>query len=75
MMKCQIRLRPDEVAHFVETARRCDFDINIAYNRYIVDGKSLLGVMGLDFSRVLTVTYYGYNEAFDSLLRSNAVAC
>ena len=34
MKKFQIRLKPDEATHFVEVARRCDFDIDIAYNRY-----------------------------------------
>jgi len=52
MMERRIRLTPDEVAHFVEMARRCDFDIDIAYNRYTVDAKSILGVLGLDFRQL-----------------------
>ena len=75
MKKFQIRLKPDDATHFVEVARRCDFDIDIAYNRYIVVAKSILGVMGLDFTKNLTVTCFGFNKAFDELLRGYAVAC
>ena len=50
----KIVLRPDEVQDFVNAASRCDFDIDIAYNSYVVDAKSILGVCGLDLTRVLT---------------------
>lgn len=73
-MERKIRLTPDEVEHFVAVASRCDFDIDIAYNRYVVDAKSFLGVFGLDFSQVLTVRYKGYNAAFEELLKSQAIA-
>ena len=69
-----IHLTPDEVQHFVNVASRCDFDIDISYNRYIVDAKSFLGVFGLDFRRPLTVSYNGYNNDFEALLKSLAVA-
>ena len=69
-----IHLTPDEVQHFVNVASRCDFDIDISYNRYIVDAKSFLGVFGLDFRKPLTVSYNGYNSDFESLLKSLAVA-
>ena len=51
------------------------FDIDIAYNRYIVDAKSILGVYGLDMTKVLTVTYNGYNPEFESYLSHLAIAC
>ena len=38
-----IHLTPNEVQHFVNVASKCDFDIDIAYNRYAVDAKSLEG--------------------------------
>ena len=44
-----IRLTPEDVKHFVDVASKCDFDIDICYNRYVVDAKSFLGVYGLDF--------------------------
>ena len=61
----KIRLRVDEVKDFVAAATRCDFDIDICYNRYVIDAKSFLGVYGLDFTKPLTVSYDGYNGKFD----------
>lgn len=75
MVQRKIKLRPDEVKAFVATASKCDFDIDIAYNRYVVDAKSFLGVMGLDFNSILTVSYRGYNENFENLLGHYAIAC
>ena len=74
-MERKIKLTHTEVEHFVAVATKCDFDIDIAYNRYRVDAKSFLGVFGLDFTKVLTVYYNGYNEEFEELLKSFAIAC
>ena len=70
-----IRLTPDDVKEFVSVATKCDFDIDISYNRYVVDAKSFLGVYGLDFSRPLRVSYDGYNAAFEDMLKAHAEAC
>lgn len=68
-------LRLDEVKDFVDAASKCDFDIDIFYNRYSVDAKSILGVMGLDFRQPLTVRCNGYSKEFDSYLNRFAMAC
>lgn len=62
----------DDVKDFVYQASLCDFDIDIFYNRYIVDAKSILGVMGLDFSNTLTVKYSGENNDFENFLANYA---
>lgn len=60
MNEKQIRLRSrEEVQDFVQAASNCNFDIDISYDRVIIDAKSFLGVLGLGVSRVLTVTYCG----------------
>lgn len=69
-----IHMTPDEVQHFVHVTSKCDFDIDISYNRYIVDAKSFLGVFGLDFHRPLKVSYNGYNAELEELLQNMAVA-
>lgn len=74
-MHRRIKLRPDEVKDFVAAASKCDFEIDIAYNRYVVDAKSIVGVFGLDLGRTLTVSYEGYNYDFEQLLKRLAVAC
>ena len=65
----RIMLRPNEVKDFVRAASNCDFDIDISYNSYVVDAKSILGVLGLDLNRVLTVACHGYSEEFDGYVK------
>ena len=55
-------------------ASRCDFDIDVFYNRIVIDAKSLLGVLSLDLTRVLTVEYNGENEEFEAFLAEKAAA-
>ncbi len=69
-----IRLTPNQVQHFVNVTSKCDFDIDIFYNRYVVDAKSFLGVYGLDFGRPLCVSYEGYNSELEALLKEIAIA-
>ena len=69
-----IHLTPDKVQHFVNVASKCAFDIDISYNRYIVDAKSFLGVYGLDLRRPLKVSYDGYDSDFEELLQRLAAA-
>ena len=70
-----VRLTQDQVQHFVSVTSKCDFDIDIYYNRYVVDAKSFLGVYGLDFGKPLTVSYEGYNAQLEELLKEIALAC
>lgn len=75
--KVKIFLSPRDVKEFVKVTGRCDFDIDIAAsnNRYIVDAKSILGVLGLDLSRAVTLTYSGYNADLEKYIHSHAMAC
>ncbi|MDO5351062.1 MAG: HPr family phosphocarrier protein [Lachnospiraceae bacterium] len=57
---------------FVAHASKCDFDIDVYYNRVIIDAKSLLGVLSLDLTRVLTVNAHGEDEEFTSYLKKLA---
>ena len=74
MSECRIMLTPDEAGEFVKVANDCDFDLDIFYNSYSVDAKSILGVMALDFSRIMTVRYYGHNVNFENYLHHLAIA-
>ena len=74
-MKTQIRLQDiDGAKEFVRAAVKCDFDIDVFYNRIIIDAKSMLGVLSLDLSRELTVKYGGKNNAFENVLCKYACA-
>ena len=69
-MQHKIKLRPNEVKDFVSAASKCEFDVDISYNSFIVDAKSIIGVLGL----ILTVAYNGYDAEFERYLNRFAVA-
>lgn len=62
----------EEVKEFVNAASGCDFDVDIFYNRVIVDAKSFLGVLCLDLTRELNVSCQGHNQDFENTLNKFA---
>ncbi|MBP3196544.1 MAG: HPr family phosphocarrier protein [Butyrivibrio sp.] len=74
VFKKHIVLKPTQVEEFVKEAAKCDFDVDIYYNRYVVDAKSILGVFGLDFTKTLTVEYSGDNKNFEEYLSGLSIA-
>ena len=75
MSQSKIKLNAtEEVQEFVNAASRCDFDIDVYYNRFLIDAKSILGVLSLDLTRVLTVDCHGESREFDRTLEKFAVA-
>lgn len=75
MIQHKIKLRPDEVKDFVAAACKTSIYIDVNYNRYTVDAKSILGVLGLDLTQVLTVTCHGYDASFEKYVRRFSIAC
>lgn len=65
---------PEEVKEFVGAAGKCDFDIDVFYNRVIIDAKSILGVLSMDLRNELTVKYFGRDVAFEETLHKYAIA-
>lgn len=57
---------------FVAAATKCEFDVDVYYNRIVIDAKSILGVLSLDLRRVLTVRYSGDDQEFETFLNENA---
>ena len=43
-MEKQIKLDEKSAQEFVSAASRCNFDIDVFYNRIIIDAKSILGL-------------------------------
>ena len=58
----------EDAKAFVAAAAKCDFDIDVFYNRVVIDAKSILGVLSLDLRKVLTVRYSGQNQEFEMFL-------
>ena len=75
MVERHIRLNETEdVKEFVNEAAKCDFDIDISYNRIIIGAKSILGILSMDLTRVLTVQCHGESKEFNRTLQKFAVA-
>ena len=75
MKEKKIMLPTVEIAKkFVAEATKCDFDIDVFYNRFIVDAKSILGVFSLDLNKTLTVQYAGIDPHFEATLNKFCVA-
>ena len=53
---------------FVNASMKCDFDIDVFYNRVVIDAKSILGVMSLDLTQILTVEYTGEDAEYEAFL-------
>jgi phosphocarrier protein HPr len=75
MSQSKIKLNAtEEVQEFVNAATRCDFDVDVYYNRFLIDAKSILGVLSLDLTKVLTVDCHGESKEFNRTLKKFAVA-
>ena len=57
----------EDAKKFVNASMKCDFDIDVFYNRVVIDAKSILGVMSLDLTQILTV---GTRARMQSMRRS-----
>ena len=64
----------EDVQEFVKAASRCDFDVDVYYNRILIDAKSILGVLSLDLTKGLTVDCHGENQEFNRTLQKFAGA-
>lgn len=74
-MNAKIKLNnPEEVKDFVGAASKCNFDIDIFYNRFIVDAKSLLGVLSMDLTKSLSVCFEGHDKNFEGILQKYLIA-
>ena len=74
MKTVQISLNSiDKVKSFVNDITKFDYDFDLVSGRYVIDAKSILGVLSLDLRNILTVQYDGENEAFEAFLEKMAV--
>ena len=53
---CVIKLNTiDKVKDFVSRVSTFDCDVDILYGRYIIDGKSIMGIFSLDLTNPVTI--------------------
>jgi phosphotransferase system HPr-like phosphotransfer protein len=56
MKEVEIRLSlPEDIKEFVKVTMKYPFDIDLLSGRYVVDGKSILGIFSLDLKEPIKV--------------------
>lgn len=58
----------EDTRRFIKYAEKCEFDIDVYYNHIVVDGKSIMGLLGMDLTQPVTVKYQGSDLRFESML-------
>ena len=48
-----------DIKEFVDAANRLDCDVDVICGRYLVDGKSIMGLFSLDLSHPVKVEVHG----------------
>lgn len=61
----------EDVRSFVNIVTACDFDVDLASGRYIVDAKSIMGIFSLDLLNPIRLTAHTDNwEAFEKKIEN-----
>lgn len=58
----KIKLKYDDLKEFVKVTESFESDIDIVKGRYIIDAKSIMGILSLDFSKDISVVIHSNNE-------------
>lgn len=66
--------KTQDVEEFVNAADRCDFEIDVFYQRAVIDAKSILGMLGIGLKKDLIIRYGGKNENFENVVDKFATA-
>ena len=69
---CVIKLNSiEKVKDFVSRVSTFDCDVDILYGRYIIDGKSIMGIFSLDLTNPVTVMIH--TDDYDELKLFNEI--
>lgn len=68
----------DDLFQFNKWADSCSYNIDIRYNSKVLDGKSLIGLMGMDISNPIIIILYTDNandfvEKFSNIILDKIV--
>ena len=63
----KIKLKYEDLKEFIKITTSFESNIDIIKDRYVVDAKSLLGVLSLDFTQPTIVVIHSVNE--DEIVR------
>ena len=63
----KIKLKYEDLKEFIKITTSFESNIDMIKDRYVIDAKSLLGVMSLDFTQPTMVVIHSVNE--DEIVR------
>ena len=63
----KIKLKYDDLKEFIKITTSFESNIDMIKDRYVIDAKSLLGVLSLDFTQSTMVVIHSVNE--DEIVR------
>ena len=63
----KIKLKYDDLKEFIRITSSFESDIDIVKGRYVIDAKSLMGILSLDFSKGVDIVIHSVNE--DEIIR------
>ena len=70
-MKMRVKLSsPEDIRKFLEIASRYKQDMELMLGRYVVDAKSILGILSLDLSKPLDLVVSDYVDGLESDMSS-----
>lgn len=59
-----------DVKEFVDAAATCPAEIDVLSGRYVVNGKSIMGLFSIDMSAPITVVVHGEGEREQEFLEN-----
>ena len=67
MNGAKIKLKYEDLKEFIQITTSFESNIDMIKDRYVIDAKSLLGILSLDFTQPTTVVIHSVNE--DEIVR------
>ena len=64
----RLTMMTDHVKNFVSLVNRYPYDMDLRSGRYVVDAKSILGILSIDLSRPIRMDIY--SDSCDDLLKA-----
>lgn len=73
MKECVVKFSAiDQVQTFIDDIRKIPYDVDACHGNYIVDAKSILGILSLSLGREITLRVRSEDPLADELLKTIA---
>lgn len=63
----------EDAKDLVRLASSLDFDINLSYDKLVIDAKSIMGVLSMDLKRDFHLQYNGNSEELEKFAEDHKI--